>query len=40
MSLVLHVFAEPLFCRVILKMSNLPESIYFAQELRLLLLMA
>ena len=40
MSLVLDVFAEPLFCRIVVKMRNLTESVYFAQELRLLLLMA
>ena len=40
MSLVLHVFAEPLFRLVVVKMCNFPESVHFAQKLRLLLLMA
>ena len=38
MSHVLHVLAEPLSCRVVVKMRNRPESVHFAQELHLLLL--
>ena len=40
MSLVLHVFAEPLFSLVVVKMSNLPEVAHFAQELCLFSIIA
>ena len=40
MSLALHVFAEPLFCLVVVKMCNLPEPAHFAQELCLLRIIA
>ena len=40
MSLVLHVFAEPLFRLVVVKMCNLPEPAHFAQELCLLRIIA
>ena len=40
MSLIPHLFAKPLFCLVVVKMHNLPESVHFAQELCLLVLMA
>ena len=33
MSLVLHVFAEPLFCRVVVKMCNLPQAITLCRNL-------
>ena len=32
-SLVLHVFAEPLFLLVVVKMHNLPELVHFVQKL-------
>ena len=40
MSLVLHVFAKPLFSLVIVKMHNLPESVHFAEEPLFLLLIS
>ena len=40
MSLVLHVFAEPLFRLVVVKMCNFPEPAHFAQELCLLRIIA